>query len=478
MDPTEHEPLNVLLITLDELRADSLSCAGHRVVRTPAIDALAASGVRFARHYSQASPCSPGRAALYTGTYQMNNRVVFNGSPLDDRFDNMALAARRAGYEPALFGYTDQGVDPRTVASDDPRLQTYEGVLPGFDCILDLTDRRRAWADWVESHGYAIPDDPDEALATESERPAELGITTFLTDRFLEWHGQQSAPWFAHLSHLRPHPPFSAAGEWSQVHDPASVELPIPALPPAHPLHEQLLGYGFSAAPTDEQSLREMRAQYYGMIGDVDAQLARVWQALRDSGQWENTLIILTSDHGEQLGDHGLQQKMGWFEQSYHVPAILRDPRRAGAHGRVVEEFTENIDLFPTLCEAMGIAVPRQCDGVPLTVFLDGEDPDAWRDAAHWEFDWRLFMPGSTATDWPHDRRATRHHLAVRRTLDTAYVQFADGAALLYDLVVDPTWSTPIDDPARALREAQAMLVWRAEHTERTLTDRFLYPTG
>ena len=66
----------------------------------------------------------------------------------------------------------------------------------------------------------------------------------------------------------------------------------------------------------------------------------------------------------------------------------------------------------------------------------------------------------------------------MRRTLDTAYVQFADGAALLYDLVVDPTWSTPIDDPARALREAQAMLVWRAEHTERTLTDRFLYPTG
>lgn len=470
--------MNVLLITLDEFRGDSLSCAGHPVVRTPAIDDLAASGVRFARHYSQASPCSPGRAALYTGTYQMNNRVVFNGSPLDARFDNMALAARRAGYEPALFGYTDQGVDPRTVAPDDPRLQTYEGVLPGFDCILDLTDRRRPWADWVESRGYSIPDDPDEALATESERPAELGVSAYLTDVFLDWHAEQRSPWFAHLSHLRPHPPFSAAGEWATAYDPASVDLPIPTPAVLHPLHEQLLSYGFSAAPSDEQALREMRAQYYGMIGDVDAQLDRVWRALRDSGQWEDTLIILTSDHGEQLGDHGLQQKMGWFEQSYHVPAIVRDPRRPASHGRVVESFTENIDLFPTMCEALGIDIPRQCDGVPLTTFLDGEEPDEWRDAAHWEFDWRLFMPGSTTADWPRDRRGTRHHLAVRRSIDTAYVQFADGSALLYDLAADPTWSTPIDDPVRALREAQAMLMWRAEHAERTLTDRFLYPTG
>ncbi|MBU3700709.1 MAG: phosphonate monoester hydrolase, partial [Acidimicrobiia bacterium] len=129
--------MNVLLVTVDQFRADSLSCAGHRVARTPAIDELAAEGVRFSRHYSQSAPCAPGRAALYTGTYQFNNRVVFNGAPLDDRFDNIARMARRVGYEPALFGYTDQAIDPRTVAPDDPRLSTYEGVLPGFDCVLD-----------------------------------------------------------------------------------------------------------------------------------------------------------------------------------------------------------------------------------------------------------------------------------------------------------------------------------------------------
>ena len=95
---------NVLLITLDQFRGDCLSAAGHPVVRTPGLDRLAAHGVSFRRHYSQAAPCSPGRAALYTGTYQFNNRVVANGTPLDGRFDNVALAARRGGYQPVLFG--------------------------------------------------------------------------------------------------------------------------------------------------------------------------------------------------------------------------------------------------------------------------------------------------------------------------------------------------------------------------------------
>jgi arylsulfatase A-like enzyme len=147
---------NVLFVTLDQFRADCLSAAGHPIVRTPNLDSLAAEGVRFARHYSQATPCGPGRASLYTGMYQLNHRVVGNGTPLDARFDTVALAARRVGYEPALFGYTDQTVDPRQAAGpDDPRLTTYNGILPGFDAILDIPDdlagnprlRRHAGAD-------------------------------------------------------------------------------------------------------------------------------------------------------------------------------------------------------------------------------------------------------------------------------------------------------------------------------------------
>ena len=465
---------NILFITLDEFRAECLSAASHPVVQTPALDALCAESVRFARHYGQASPCAPGRAALYTGTYQMNNRVVMNGSPLDARFDNIALAARRDGYDPVLFGYTDQAIDPRTVAADDPRLLTYEGVLPGFRCELDLTRGREAWADWVRVQGYDMPVDPEEGLATESERPADLGISAFLTNQFLEWLPGKDEPWFVHLSHLRPHPPFAAAGEWATAYERASVDLPNAPGSDLHPLHEFLLSISYFAAPEDEVGLREMRAQYYGMISDVDHQLGRVWNALRESGQWDNTIVIVTADHGEQLGDHGMVQKMGWFEESFHIPLIVRDPRSSRTGGEVVEAFTEAVDVFPTLCELIGVPVPRQCDGRSLRPFLEGETPDEWRDAVYWEFDWRFFTAGRDGAMWPQDRRSVSHQLTVRRSEDVAYVQFADGDSLVYDLAADPTWRTMLADPHKAWAEARKMLAWRAQHTDRTLTGTFL----
>ena len=124
--------MNVLFITLDQFRGDSYGAAGHPLVQTPTLDRIAREGVRLARHYSQAAPCSPGRAAIYTGTYQMNNRVVANGTPLPTGLDNIAHVARRAGYDPTLFGYTDQGVDPANAEGiDDPRLDSYDGVLAG-----------------------------------------------------------------------------------------------------------------------------------------------------------------------------------------------------------------------------------------------------------------------------------------------------------------------------------------------------------
>ncbi len=128
---------NVLFITVDQWRGDCLSCMGHPVVETPNIDALAAGGVLFANHWANAAPCGPSRACLYTGMYMQNHRSVANGTPLDARFTNIALEAKRAGYDPVLFGYTDTSVDPRTVPAGDQRTFTYEGVLPGFRPIVN-----------------------------------------------------------------------------------------------------------------------------------------------------------------------------------------------------------------------------------------------------------------------------------------------------------------------------------------------------
>ncbi|WP_284727798.1 sulfatase-like hydrolase/transferase [Sphingomonas psychrolutea] len=136
---------NMLLVTADQWRGDCLSAAGHPTVRTPNVDALADEGVLFRRHYAGTAPCSPARATLYTGLYQANHRVRQNGSPLDARFDNIALVACRGSYDSTLFGYTDVSLDPRAVDPNDPVLTSYEGVLPGFTVGQILLEHERHW---------------------------------------------------------------------------------------------------------------------------------------------------------------------------------------------------------------------------------------------------------------------------------------------------------------------------------------------
>jgi arylsulfatase A-like enzyme len=462
---------NVLLITLDQFRADCLSAAGHPVVRTPHLDELAAQGVRFARHYSQAAPCGPGRASLYTGMYQLNHRVVANGTPLDRRFDNIALAARRAGYRPTLFGYTDQAIDPRDAdGPDDPRLSRYTGILPGFDVELELPDEHEPWLEWLSDLGYDASAGAPRMLATEHERPEAHSVGAFVTDRAIEWMSRQTEPWFAHLSYLRPHPPYSAPGEWAGSVDPADTGVPIAPRSDPIAFDDVLMTVAGAAAP-DAGTLAHKRAQYFAMVGHIDNQMGRLWHALRRLEAWDDTVIVITSDHGEMLGDHGLMGKLGYWEQSYAIPCIVRDPGKPASNGAVVNAFTENVDVMPTICEAIGVAVPAQCDGYPLTPFLDGAAPPWWRDAAHWEFDWRGMLIRAVPSEWPWDRTLERQHLAVLRTDRHAYVQFGDGEWLCFDLDADPTWRTTTRHAEVVLPLAQAMLVWRAHHTDRVLAD-------
>ena len=190
-------------------------------MQTPNLDRLAAGGVSFRRHFAQAAPCGPSRASLYTGMYLMNHRSVLNGTPLDPRHTNVAKVARERGYEPALFGYTDSSVDPRTVASDDPRLRSYEGILPGFDPVVDLPEGNPVpWLDWLRAGGVELPDDwrlfvdhAADGTRWRTQYDAKHSQTVFLTDRLLDYVDDRSAagmPWFAHVSYLRPHPPFLA----------------------------------------------------------------------------------------------------------------------------------------------------------------------------------------------------------------------------------------------------------------------------
>jgi arylsulfatase A-like enzyme len=291
-------------------------------------------------------------------------------------------------------------------------------------------------------------------------------------------NAESTQPWFIHASYLRPHPPYCAPGGFADLYDPATVGTPIPPHDERHALHDVLLALPETAAPTTDAEMRHLRAQYFGMISAVDREIGRLMDYLSENGLWDNTIIIVTSDHGEQLGDHGLKEKVGWFEESHHIPLIWRDPRQTSTHGSTISEFTESIDIMPTLAEVMEQPIPRQCDGYPLTAFLTGHQPPTWRTAATWEFDWRFTLIPHVRQGWPWDRRLETSHLTVRRSLDTAYVQFGDGTALCFDLDADPTWRTEVTDPAQLLSVAQQMLAWRSTHAERTNTDILMRDGG
>jgi arylsulfatase A-like enzyme len=208
------------------------------------------------------------------------------------------------------------------------------------------------------------------------------------------------------------------------------------------------------------------------MINEVEDNLARLVDWLQASGQYDSTLIVITSDHGEQLGDHWMLGKESYFDESFHVPLIVRDPRAGAGKGRRVDAFTESVDVMPTILEWIGVVVPRQCDGHSLRPWLNGGTPAGWRDAAHWEYDFRDLV-GQTA-ERPLGLHSDECQLGVVRDASYKYVHFAALPPLFFDLEADPDQLVDrAGDPDYAtlvLRYAQKMLSWRMANDERNLT--------
>ncbi len=489
---------NVLLITADQWRGDCLSAVGHPCVRTPNLDRLAAEGVLFERHFGQATPCGPSRASLYTGLYLFNHRSVSNGTPLDARHRTVAEYARRSGYDPVLFGYTDISHDPRRLPPDDPRLRTFEGTAPGFREVLFLPEDMGPWLDHLAERGYgrrSIEEIYDIPLGAPAPFRAEDSETAFLTDRFLAWlEGSARTPWFAHLSYIKPHPPFVVADPWrSRI----SPERTPPAVRRAEcaeeaALHPWLavhlaLGYGGwigrhvgSPDGLDARKVAQVRALYYGLVEEVDHHLGRIFRRLGELDMLDRTLIVFTSDHGEMLGDHWMLGKAGFFPQAFHVPMILRDPRPGAARGSRIGLFTEHVDVMPTILEFLGIEVPLQCDGRSLLPLLAGRMPGDWRQAAIYEHDFRDLEEGTYEQRLGLAPDACA--LIVRLSETDAYVHFLELPALHFDLREDPEWFRDRAGKAECCGEVlaacQKLLSFRMLKNERRLTGALLSPSG
>jgi arylsulfatase A-like enzyme len=226
-----------------------------------------------------------------------------------------------------------------------------------------------------------------------------------------------------------------------------------------------------------------MTASYYGLISEVDDNLGRLFESLKANGQWDSTLIIFTSDHGDQLGDHWLNGKLGYFDESYYIPLIIRDPRPVAnpGRGKQFDAFTENVDLMPTILDWLEIEIPAQCDGQSLLPMMhSGERPESWRREVHWEFDFRRLYSLSTAGAF--DFSPHQSNLTVIRDHQYKYVHFTALPPLFFDLQQDPQEFVNLaDDPgyhSLLLEYAQKMLSWRMKHTNRGLTETLLTEQG
>ncbi|MEM7561802.1 MAG: alkaline phosphatase family protein [Pseudomonadota bacterium] len=496
--------MNVLFITADQWRGECLSRLDHPIVRTPNLDQLAKEGVQFTQHFVQATPCAPSRTSLHTGTYLFNHRCVVNGTPVASQLDNWAHRVRAAGYNPSLFGYTDTAIDPRGVAPSDPRLTHYSEPLPGLGDYTPISsDVSVPWVEYLKDKGYSIPDfvydlykiqSPGTPWRDGGEAPLPLAIdaedheTHFMVDQCINWIGRQDRPWITHLSLFRPHPPFVAPAPYNAMYSPEDIFSPTghpsrQLQAEQHPFLAEALSqprFGFDG---DLPNLMELVAGYYGLMTEVDDNLGRLFEFLQRTNQWDQTLIIFTSDHGEQLGDHWLCSKLGFYDQSYLVPLIIRDPRKVSnsERGKRVVEFTESVDIMPTMLDWLSLEIPSQCDGYSLLPFIQqSRTPPGWRSEAHWEYDFRNVK--SDGAEIILGMTPHQCHLGVIRSKQYKYVHFAALPPLLFDLQADPSELNNLaDNPdyQSVINEMQGkMLDWRMRYTQRGLTDTIYTSDG
>lgn len=484
---------NVLLIVIDQFRADLLDGALAQTARLKNLGALAAECCAFRRHYSVVAPCGPSRVSLFTGQYAMNHRAVRNGTPLRHDTPNLARQMRAAGYDPLLFGYTDVAQDPRALPPDDPRLTSYEELLPGFTEAVRqrMESDDEAWRDQLRAKGYDVPDGmalyvPEgDRIDAPARYRAEDSDTAFITDRFIERMEGEAKGWFATLTYIRPHPPFVAPAPYNDLFDPAEIPPPrraqdnsdhpfVVAARAARPASSTV--EGFPDLDDTPETVSRLRAIYLGLAAEVDHHIGRVTDWLKSTGQWENTILVVTADHGEMLGDFGLWGKGTFHDAAFHVPLLIRV---SGRPPRRIEAMTESIDVAPTLLDFVGVPVPDSMNGTSLRGLV--ETGRGGKPATMSEHDFGNPVAPSDLQS-RLGLKAPKSNLAVLRTDTHRLVHFAGALPqIAYDMTAAGELSDIASLPgaeAICLDLSRQMLCHRMAHPESTFAKTMVMGGG
>jgi arylsulfatase A-like enzyme len=420
---------NILFIMYDQLRFDYLSCAGHPHLHTPNFDRVAAMGVRFSRAYVQSPVCGASRMSFYTGRYVHSHGASWNGFPLKVGEITLGDHLRRIGMNAVLVGKTHMRVDEEGME----RLGLARNSMIGArvaECGFDVWERDDGlWAEgpdgfydqgpqpynaYLKSRGYpghnpwhdfansGLNDDGDMAsgwFMLNADKPANIAEedseTPYLTRRAEEFITKAgSCPWLCHLSYIKPHWPYIVPAPYHAMYSREHMLPPVRSdderIDP-HPVYKAFMENRIGRAFQRDDVREKVIPAYMGLIRQCDDQLGRLLDFLKHEGRLDDTMIVITSDHGDYLGDHWLGEKDLFQEQSVKVSLIVYDPSPEAdcARGTVSDALVEAIDLAATFIEFAGGTVPDHIiEGRSLLPFLRGERPPDWREFVVSEYDY------------------------------------------------------------------------------------------
>lgn len=370
---------NILVIMSDEHNAGVLGCYGNRIVRTPNLDRLASQGVTFDAAYTTSPLCVPARLSFTAGKYISRIGAWNNSCRLpSDEYPSIARIMNAAGYESFLAGKMHYDRNHRYGFTEIGPSSTNQNAMNG-------RGSRR----------------PPDALAPPSTRPSErfrdfhtgerssilthdqkvtAGVTSFLAGR-----RPGDKPFFLLAGYLAPHFPLIVPEEYWQRY---RGRVPMPELPTGHldalPLNYKHLRAGFELIGVDVGTVQRGRELYYGLTDWFDEQVGRVLTALDAAGLRENTVIIYTTDHGENMGEHGLWWKNCMYEHAARIPLIISWPSRF-APGQRRSAACSMVDLVQTIAELGGASAPSDWNGTSMVRWLADDKAD-WKDLAVSEY--------------------------------------------------------------------------------------------
>lgn len=504
------KPKNIIWIMCDQLRRDYLSCYGHPHLDTPNIDALAARGVRFTRAYVQSTICGPSRMSAYTGRYVRSHGSTWNGVPLKVGEPTLGDHLRGIGARCVLVGKTHMKADDEGMARLGIEPDSVIGVLasecgfepferddglhpagpydpdPAYDRYLRGLgyNADNPWQDWANSGQDTDGAILDGWLLSHADKPARIpeehSETPYMTRRamdFIREAGADGPPWLMHLSYIKPHWPYIVPAPYHALYGTADLIAPVRSeaeRADPHPLYKAFMEERHSRNFSRDEVRDRVLPAYMGLIKQIDDQIGALMRFLGDEGLLDSTMIVLSSDHGDYLGDHWLGEKYLFHEQSAGVPLIVVDPDPAAdtARGTTSDALVEMIDLAPTFLDWLGgEAKPHILEGRSLLPLLHGDEPANWRQAVFSEYDFsfdavRLKLGSEVA-----DSRATMVFDGRWK-----YVHVPGHRPMLFDLEADPLEFVDLggdpDHAAQCTRLERVLFDWaRKPATRTTISD-------